>query len=47
MVIHTPFEKSVYLSNKYKANVYMKREDLQPIRSFKLRGAVTAFRNID
>lgn len=35
--------KSNYLSEKYQANVFIKREDLQDIRSFKIRGAGTAF----
>lgn len=43
IVKHTPMHKSVYLSEKYKAQVYIKREDLQVIRSFKIRGACTAF----
>ena len=43
-VTHTPLTKSSFLSKKYQANVYLKREDLQPIRSFKIRGASTAFR---
>lgn len=44
IVMHTKLQKSAYLSAKYKANVYLKREDLQAIRSFKIRGAATAFR---
>lgn len=44
IVAHTRLEKSAYLSKKYCANVYLKREDLQAIRSFKIRGAATAFR---
>lgn len=43
IVTHTPLSKSNYLSEKYKAKVYLKREDLQVIRSFKIRGAATAF----
>lgn len=41
---HTPLTKSQYLSKKYNAKVYLKREDLQDIRSFKIRGACNAFR---
>lgn len=43
VVTHTPLQKSAFLSQKYQANVYLKREDLQTVRSFKLRGASTAF----
>ncbi len=35
----TPLQRNERLSEQYGANVYFKREDLQPIRSFKLRGA--------
>ena len=35
----TPLQHNERLSEQYDANVYFKREDLQPIRSFKLRGA--------
>ncbi len=35
----TPLEKSDYLSKKYQANIYLKREDLTPVRSYKIRGA--------
>ena len=35
----TPLQHNERLSEQYGANVYFKREDLQPIRSFKLRGA--------
>ncbi|MCZ4273271.1 threonine ammonia-lyase IlvA [Maritalea porphyrae] len=35
----TPCQKNVYLSQKFDANIYLKREDLTPVRSYKLRGA--------
>ena len=35
----TPLERNSSLSRKYEANVYLKREDLQVVRSFKIRGA--------
>ncbi|MBC7587679.1 MAG: threonine ammonia-lyase, partial [Chitinophagaceae bacterium] len=35
----TPLQLSHSLSKKYQANVYLKREDLQVVRSYKLRGA--------
>ncbi|MFN2257423.1 MAG: threonine ammonia-lyase, biosynthetic [Desulfuromonadaceae bacterium] len=37
--VETPLEKAVKLSERLKNNIYLKREDLQPIFSFKLRGA--------
>ncbi|WP_285766060.1 threonine ammonia-lyase IlvA [Peribacillus sp. SI8-4] len=39
IVLHTPLQKNQRLSDKYECNVYLKREDLQHVRSFKLRGA--------
>jgi len=39
VVNHTPLTYNQNLSRKYKANVYLKREDLQIVRSYKLRGA--------
>jgi threonine dehydratase len=39
IVAHTPLQKNERLSEKYHCNVYLKREDLQHVRSFKLRGA--------
>ncbi|USK68845.1 threonine ammonia-lyase IlvA [Peribacillus asahii] len=39
IVAHTPLQKNIRLSEKYGCNVYLKREDLQHVRSFKLRGA--------
>jgi threonine dehydratase len=43
IVTHTPLQRSTFLSNRYNANIFLKREDLQVIRSFKIRGAATAF----
>ncbi|HLS10552.1 MAG TPA: threonine ammonia-lyase IlvA [Flavobacteriaceae bacterium] len=39
VAIHTPLIKNVNLSEEFLAQVYLKREDLQPVRSYKLRGA--------
>lgn len=39
VVIHTPLQKDQVLSERYQCNVYLKREDLQVVRSFKIRGA--------
>ncbi|WP_316792098.1 threonine ammonia-lyase IlvA [Pedobacter frigoris] len=38
-VKRTPLEYNAGLSEKYNANIYLKREDLQVVRSYKLRGA--------
>lgn len=37
----TPFERSTFYSDRYKAAVYIKREDQQVVRSYKIRGAYT------
>ncbi|RIP33234.1 threonine dehydratase [Staphylococcus gallinarum] len=42
IVKETPLQKDHYLSHKYECEVYLKREDLQWVRSFKLRGAYNA-----
>ena len=39
VVYHTPLQLNQYLSEKYDCKVYLKREDLQIVRSYKLRGA--------
>jgi threonine dehydratase len=39
LVKFTPLQKNTRLSKKYNANIFLKREDLQISRSFKIRGA--------
>ncbi len=39
VITRTPLQLNHHLSNKYQCNVYLKREDLQVVRSYKLRGA--------
>ena len=39
IVSRTPLQLNTNLSKKYECNVYLKREDLQIVRSYKLRGA--------
>ncbi len=39
VVSRTPLMLNQNLSNKYNCNIYLKREDLQIVRSYKLRGA--------
>ena len=42
----TPLHKNPHLSNLYDAKVYLKREDLQMVRSYKIRGAYNKIRSI-
>src|SRR6058998_2928230 len=39
IVNRTPLQFNHNLSRKYKCNIFLKREDLQVVRSYKLRGA--------
>lgn len=39
IVKHTPLEFNQRLSDRYGCQIYLKREDLQVVRSYKLRGA--------
>ena len=43
----TPFQKNQNLSDLYDAEVYLKREDLQMVRSYKIRGAYNKIRSIE
>lgn len=47
VVAHTPLQKNERLSEKYECTVYIKREDLQHVRSFKLRGAYYKIKTIE
>ncbi|KAA0965918.1 threonine ammonia-lyase IlvA [Sporosarcina sp. ANT_H38] len=47
VVAHTPLQKNERLSEKYDCRVYVKREDLQHVRSFKLRGAYYKIKTIE
>jgi threonine dehydratase len=40
----TPLQENDYLSRKHGARVFLKREDLSPVRSYKIRGAYNFFR---
>ena len=42
----TPLEKAQNLSRRFKNNIYLKREDLQDVFSFKIRGAFNKMRNL-
>lgn len=47
IVVHTPLQKNKRLSEQYDCNVYIKREDLQHVRSFKLRGAYYQIKTLE
>lgn len=38
----TPLQRNEFLSARYEADIYLKREDLSPVRSYKIRGAFNA-----
>lgn len=40
----TPLQKNIHLSERFEAEIYLKREDLSPVRSYKIRGAYNAMR---
>lgn len=42
----TPFQLNDHLSARYHAEIWLKREDLSPVRSYKLRGAFNAMRKL-
>lgn len=46
VIVRTPLQRDAVLSAKYGCNVYLKREDLQVVRSFKIRGAYNMIRSL-
>lgn len=42
----TPLQRNDHLSKRFGAEIYLKREDLTPVRSYKLRGAFNAMRKV-
>lgn len=42
----TPLQFNEHLSARYGARIYLKREDLSPVRSYKIRGAFNFFRKV-
>jgi threonine dehydratase len=46
VIIRTPLQRDAVLSAKYDCEVYLKREDLQIVRSFKIRGAYNMIRSL-
>lgn len=47
VVEHTPLQLNHRLSEKYGCQLYIKREDLQHVRSFKLRGAYYKIKSVE
>ncbi|WP_157579256.1 threonine ammonia-lyase IlvA [Spirosoma montaniterrae] len=39
VAVHTPLQENLNLSDRYGATIFLKREDLQVVRSYKIRGA--------
>lgn len=46
IVVQTPLQRNEILSERYDCNVYLKREDLQVVRSFKIRGAYNLIQSL-
>lgn len=46
VIVRTPLQRDDVLSARYDCNVYLKREDLQVVRSFKIRGAYNMIRSL-
>ncbi|SPF56298.1 L-threonine dehydratase biosynthetic IlvA [Candidatus Desulfosporosinus infrequens] len=46
IITKTPLQRNDILSQKYNCNLYLKREDLQVVRSFKIRGAYNLMQSI-
>lgn len=43
----SPLQRNASISDKYGADIYLKREDLQIVRSYKIRGAYNKIRSLD
>lgn len=43
----TPLLRNDLLSDRFEADIWLKREDLSPVRSYKLRGAFNAMRKVN
>ena len=46
VVTKTPLQLNQNLSRKYQCNIYLKREDLQVVRSYKIRGAYNLMKSL-
>ena len=47
VVLKTPLQYHIKLSEKFRAEIYLKREDLQVVRSYKLRGAYNLMQSLN
>jgi threonine dehydratase len=46
VVIKTPLQYNAHLSKRFQCNIFLKREDLQVVRSYKLRGAYNLMKSL-
>src|ERR671912_2745034 len=46
VVLKTPLQYHKKLSEKFQAEIYVKREDLQVVRSYKIRGAYNLIQSL-
>jgi threonine dehydratase len=46
VVVHSPLQKSLNLSSRYNSEIWLKREDLQIVRSYKIRGAYNLMKTL-
>lgn len=46
LFVETPLQRNDHLSDRYGAEIWLKREDLSPVRSYKIRGAFNAMRKV-
>lgn len=46
VVNYTPLQYNARLSEKFEASIFLKREDFQPVRSYKLRGAYNKIKSL-
>ena len=42
----TPLQRNAHLSERFEAEIWLKREDLSPVRSYKIRGALNAMAKV-
>jgi threonine dehydratase len=46
IVIKTPLQYNAHLSKRFQCNIFLKREDLQVVRSYKIRGAYNLMKSL-
>lgn len=46
VIVRTPLQRDTTLSEKYECDIYLKREDMQVVRSFKIRGSYNMIRSL-